>query len=73
MIRNQCRYCVNLTVTDVHGCYCDAKEEFRSEESCKRKIKCPCFDFCMIDAFHTQDYSESKWKRAPKYEQLKLF
>lgn len=62
-----------MTVTDVHGCYCAVKEEFRSVKSCKRRLKCPMFDFCMVDAFGTLDYDEGKYNRKRLlYEQLKL-
>lgn len=70
MVKNQCRYCINLVVGDF--CYCEAWEEIRTEGSCKRKTGCPLFDFCGIDAFGVTNYDESKWNHKPRYEQLSL-
>lgn len=69
MVKRQCRYCVELAVGDF--CYCKAKDEQRSEDSCKRKTGCRLFDFCPVDAFMTLDYDEKKYNRISKlYEQL---
>lgn len=70
MVMKQCRYCVDLVVGDY--CFCKIKQEERSVESCKRRIECPLFEFCPIDAFGTMDFDDQKYNRKPLFEQLKL-
>lgn len=67
MVKNQCRYCIELVAGDF--CCCKAKDEVRSEDSCKRKTGCPLFDFCSVDAFGKTNFDEAKWKRKLRYEQ----
>lgn len=46
-MKQYCRYCIYLCINDVP--YCNAKEEFRSESSCKYPNKCKDFIFADVD------------------------
>lgn len=70
MVKEQCRYCVELVVGDY--CFCKIKQEERSVESCKRRIGCLLFEFCPIDAFGSLDYDSSKYNRKQLFEQLRF-
>lgn len=50
-MKQYCRYCAYMCVTDTHGCYCDKHEKFKTESFAKHTNTCTDFEFCEMDAF----------------------
>lgn len=50
----RCRFCSHLVVGD--ACYCERRDEVRSEKESKETNVCVYFDFLGIDAFGEHDY-----------------
>jgi hypothetical protein len=57
MMRQYCRYCVNLNVNNVP--YCSAKDEIRTESSCKRTNNCKDFVYCDAEPEYQDAFGET--------------
>ena len=75
-MKQYCRYCIYLCVNNVP--YCNAKDECRSEKSCKRPNRCKDFIFADVppefqDAFGETNGYVPKHRHEEIQGQMTLF
>jgi len=71
-MKQYCRYCSNIHRTGYTRLWCDAKEEMRTESSCKTVNNCKDFSFNPLDVFddNLKKTYKPREKRESKGEQL---